>query len=315
MQKTHPVKKVTNPFKSTTKVSTKTTTKVVTTPSKLSGGFRPQVRSRHPSHDRLRTMLPKLPFRSIVRFGSTTEVNDNFRRVEVNPTSSIKNSSNKLLMKECFKKASVKTADWFLLRQGTFINQQNNANTAVEELPYPIVAKKNFGSRGEGNTLIETLDDMKVFLKKNSTQETSFVFEKYYSYSKEYRLHITADGCFYTNRKRLKKETPEADRWYINDHNCVWFLEESPEFEKPSCWKSIIEESVKALKSVGLDVGAVDVRVQNETSAKGTKRKSVDFIIIEINSAPSFGEGTLTKYLNELPRVLKNKFVTNNEQV
>jgi type I restriction enzyme S subunit len=37
--------------------------------------------------------------------------------------------------------------------------------------------------------------------------------------SREYRLHVTADGCFYACRKMLKADAEE--RWYKNDSNCV----------------------------------------------------------------------------------------------
>ena len=61
------------------------------------------------------------------------------------------------------------------------------------------------------------------------------------------------------------------------------------------------------IQAVGLDIGAIDVRVQNEVTAKGKKRNEPDFIILETNSAPSFGEITTQKYLNEIPKVILKK--------
>ena len=106
----------------------------------------------------------------------------------------------------------------------------------------------------------------------------------------------------------LKRDTPEEKKWYRNDDNCVWILEENENFDKPVNWVRIEEESVKALKSVGLDVGAVDLRIQSATNKKGEKRENPDFIIVEINSAPSFGDITLNKYIEELPKILLNKY-------
>ena len=48
----------------------------------------------------------------------------------------------------------------------------------------------------------------------------------------------------------------------------------------------------------------VDVRTQSP-NISGSK---VDFIIVEINSAPSFGEGTTEMYKQELPRLLIDKW-------
>lgn len=296
---TFPVKKVTLPSKFTAKKPAVTKTSKVTM-------FRPQVRSRHPSHEPLRTTLDRMPFRSLIRFGSTTEVNDGVRRVVLNEIDAIKKSSNKKLMKTAFTAAGVKSADWYLTTDGkTFIKQGSNDKVKLEELPFPIVAKKLYGSRGEGNYLIETIEDLKGWLPENNLN--NLIFEKFYSFNREYRLHVTEDGVFYTNRKMLKRDTPEEFRWYRNDNNSVWIKEENEMFEKPSCWNSIVTESIKALKAIGLDFGAVDVRVQSEKNQKGSKRKDVDFIIIEINSAPSFGEGTLQHYRQIIPQLLNKK--------
>lgn len=294
------------PLKVTKKTIKKTTT---TTPvgKKEYTKFRTQVRSRHPSHDAIRGTLGMYPKRVIVRFGSSTPTLGN--PIEINSIKACQTSANKLAMKKAFLEHNVKTAEWFVLNGKEFVSNDNKVS--LLQLPYPMVAKSHFGSRGNGNYLIESAEDMEVFFKDMKDKTGSnYIFEKYYNYDKEYRLHVTKDGVFYTNRKMLKKDTPEDQRWYKNDNNCVWILEENPLFDKPTCWNKIVEESVKALKAVGLDFGAVDVRVQKNTTGK-TKiknREVVDFIIIEINSAPSFGEGTLKKYQQELPKLIKSKF-------
>ena len=139
---------------------------------------------------------------------------------------------------------------------------------------------------------------------------SSYLFEKFYSYVREYRIHVSKNGCFYTCRKMLKTDCKEdKNAWQRHDDNCVWMVEENPLFDKPANWDTIVSECVKALQSVGLDIGACDVRVQSAKDSKGNKRKEVDFIIIEINSAPSMGERTEIEYLKELPKLLKDKFV------
>ena len=63
-----------------------------------------------------------------------------------------------------------------------------------------------------------------------------------------------------------------------------------------------------ALNAVGLDVGAVDVKVQSKTTPKDKTRKTIEFIVLEINSAPSFGSITAEKYIQEIPKILKSKY-------
>ena len=279
---------------------------------------RPSVRSRHNTHSGLRTKLERLPFKSIVRLGSTTSTEEINREralkglqpavfVELNSVDAVKNSSSKLRMKQCFTTGEVKTADWWT-KSNTgdgFVNYPSNVITDINNLSFPIVAKSHFGSRGEGNTLLNSRTELETWMRGKTLN--NYIFEKYYNYSREYRLHIDSEGCFYTCRKMLKRDAPEGNKWQRHDDNCVWILEENSQFDKPVNWDSIVEHSVKALNSVGLDVGAVDVRVQSRLDSRDRVRENPDFIIVEINSAPSFGELTEQHYLTQIPRILNRK--------
>lgn len=254
-----------------------------------------------------------MPFRSRIRFGSTTEINDRHPVIELNSIDAIKNSSNKLLMKKCFTNNNVKTADWWVFKLkddfGFYYFDKNNINDDFidqNELSYPLVSKHIYGSRGTGNKKHNSKEELESWMEGRDL--SNYIFEKFYNYVREYRLHVTADGCFYTCRKMLKRDTPDQHRWYRNDDHCVWILEENESFDKPVNWDSIVEHSVKALNAVGLDFGAVDVKVQSATDSEGNKRETPEFIIIEINSAPSFGEKTAEKYIEELPKLLTKKF-------
>ena len=266
---------------------------------KLLTHFRPLVLSRHPSHDRLRLvhkLLPVLPFRSVIRLGSTTEAEA--ERIELNSIQSVKNSANKLLMKQCFMEGSVMTADW--------TDKVENISIISEDWKSPIVAKHIFGSRGNGNYKLDNQEQLEAWLTGKDLSK--YIFEKFYNYSREYRLHVTKNGCIYTNRKMLKSDTPEEKRWFRNDSNSNWWVETNEGFDKPVNWDLVVSESVKALKAVGLDFGAVDLRIQSRLDKKGNVRENPDFIVVEINSAPSFGEGTLEVYLQVLPELLKEKY-------
>ena len=265
--------------------------------------FRPQVRTQHPSHDILRDNLPLLPFRSVVRMGSVTDLTDTVTnggsRIECNTIESCRNSANKLLMKRAFDTNKVKTAIWVEGAQG------NSAINKFCKDKYPIVAKHIYGSRNTGNTFITTEKELNTWL--NGKDLGKYIFEKFYNFNREYRLHVTKDGCFYTCRKVLKSNTPEDKRWFRNDSNCSWLLEDNESFDKPTNWKQVVEECVKALKAVKLDIGAIDVRIQSAETGKGKARKEPEMIIIETSSAPSFGEVTAQKYIEEIPKVLKYK--------
>lgn len=278
--------------------------------------FRPRIRSRHPSHNVLRgKSLPLLPFKSIVRLGSQTVfTKDVSKRVEINSVGAIATSCNKLLMKQAFTEADVKTAQWYKCTHVNdayrFQNQIGEEEVpTLEELPYPIISKSLFGSRNKGNRKHDTAEDLAEWIEGKNL--SNYIFEKYYNYTREYRLHVSEDGCFYACRKMLKRDTPDEHKWYRNDEHCVWIMEDNELFDRPVNWDAVVAESVKAMKAVGLDMGAVDLRIQSATKGgDGTDvvtRENPDFIIVEINSAPSFGDVTEEKYKLEIPKILKRK--------
>jgi glutathione synthase/RimK-type ligase-like ATP-grasp enzyme len=282
--------------------------------------FRPQLRTKHPSYNWLRENLPLFPFRSLVRFGSTTTLREAYptktpeqlaKIKEINSVQAVKNSANKLLMKQCFTNAGVSTAEWFTFRNNTLHGEicfvrNDNHNTdnivSILSLPYPIIAKSLYGSRGEGNYKLNTQEELQQWI--NGKNLSNYIFEKFYSYTREYRIHCTADGYFYTCRKMLKRDAPEDNKWQRHDDNCVWILEENEAFDKPVNWKQITDDCVKALKAVGLDIGGFDVKVQSARDKKGNIRTSPEYIIIECNSACSMGEITQIKYKEALINIL-----------
>jgi len=263
---------------------------------KVITSFRPMIRTRHPSHAHLRKQLQMLPFRSVIRLGSTWS-GDGKQRVEINSVQSIKNSASKLLMKKCFTRAGVKTADWYC---DPGVNLKDWARER-----YPLIAKPINGSRGNGIDLIKDEKELTKWLGSHTFN--NYVVEKYYNFNREYRLHVTKDGCFYTCRKMLKSDVPEKNRFIRNDKTCVWILEENANFDKPSNWKDIEAECIKALKAVGLDIGGFDVRVQSSKTARGKGRANPDFIVIESNSACSHGDKTAVKYRAVLPKLILDK--------
>lgn len=267
--------------------------------------FRPQIKSRHPSHSILRTNLPLTPFKSVIRLGSTTEMYDTVahggKRIEINTVDAIKISSNKKLMKQAFIQADVCTADMWT--DGA-LNDWANEN-------FPIVAKHIYGSRGEGNTLLHNMEQLNKWL--NNKNLSNYIFEKFYNYALEYRLHVTEDGCFYTCRKALKSDTAEEESWYRNDFNCVWLLESNPQFNKPNSWNDIVEDCVKALKHIKADILSFDVRVQSATKGNGKPREYQEYILLECNSASSLSSTNddisivATKYIEILPKLIIKK--------
>lgn len=290
--------------------------------------YRVSVRSQHPTHEWLRDNLPKFPFRAIVRLGSTTSTQQAYPRKtseqiarikQINTVQGVKNSSSKLLMKKCFTRAQVKTADWCVIRNNTWCGFEPNYKENMFDndfryweydgnlsdncpFDFPIIAKALYGSRGTGNYKLDSKEHLEEWM--SGLNMSNYIFEKFYNYSREYRLHVSKNGCFYTCRKMLKSDTPEENRWFRNDSNCNWILEDNELFDKPSNWDTIVDGCVKALESLGLDIAGFDVKVQSATKNNGEVRENPEFIVIESNSAPSFGLITGERYKNEIIKLL-----------
>lgn len=254
--------------------------------------FRPLVLTRHPSHDPLRKQLPRLKGRSIVRLGSTTVKNDGLNRTEINSVQGVKNSASKLLMKQCFTRAGVKTPLW-----------KNGTSTEIlawaDQVGYPIVSKSHHGSRGVGNRKHEDKASLTAFIRNNPT---GYIYEKFQPLGREYRLHISKFGCFYACRKLLKNDAPE-NSWQMHDDCVTWALENNPSFKKPANWNAIVEDCIRAQKALGLDICAFDVMVSVPKKDTGNS----EWLIVESASAPSFGNITLEKYLVEIPKLINDK--------
>lgn len=203
------------------------------------------------------------------------------------------NAADKLRMKECFDKAKVKTAPWHKHDQIKNITK------------FPVVAKHRFGSRGTGVYKLDSKDALIKFCKERARELHFFIFEKYMPYNREYRMHVWKEGCFYACRKARKRGIPEDVRWKFNYGQTVWLREDNKNFQRPTCWKEMEAECIKAVAACGLTFGGCDVKVNRD----GTK-----FFMLEINSAPSFGDLTTEKYVEMLPIMARTLKKEQNEQ-
>lgn len=228
---------------------------------------------------------------TIWRMGSTTPTEQITRRrdvLEINSPEGCRISGNKILMKQAFIRAGLKTAEYFVLdrnfRPSYVKNYFNMFGT--------IIAKHKHSSKGRGLFLLKNYNDFKNFLNDNNVSD--FVFEKYYNFNKEYRLHVTNERCFYTCRKMLKRDA--EDRWHRHDSNSVWILEENPAFDKPTNWDDIVADCKKALREMNLNIAAFDVKCQTGTDTP-------EWIILESNTAPALGDVGIEKYREEIYRL------------
>ena len=120
-------------------------------------------------------------------------------------------------------------------------------------LGFPCIIKHVHSSRGKGIYMINNKEELNAFYDKRTNGKLcEYIIEKYYNYTREYRLHVTKDGCFYASRKMLKNNAEE--RWHRHHTNTVWINEDNPKFDKPNSWDLIVKDCIKAMDAVGLDI-------------------------------------------------------------
>lgn len=235
----------------------------------------------------------EVPKRTIYRMGSTTPTEEITKRtdyLEINSPEACMISGDKILMKQKFIEHEVPTADFAIIADDETKEQFKERLNDHFRTWKRIIIKHKHSSKGNGIYFMDNIDSLNEWLENNNPR--NYIFEKYYTYSKEYRLHVDdTNGCFYTCRKMLKNDA--EDRWHRHESNSVWILEDNEMFDKPNNWDSIVNDCVKAVKAVGLNIGAVDVKVQ-------TKTENPQYIILETNSAPALGEIGIEKYKEEL---------------
>lgn len=247
-----------------------------------------KLRSRNFSCEPLKQIETPIPV--IYRMGSVTPLNKIFKRkipkryLEINSVQACRISGDKYLMKKRFNHARIKSAPWFTINSKDLNNQRIRHYLSKWKT---IIAKRYNSSKGKGIYLIRSIEDylkFRIQIQAEHYYVEDFIFERYYTYTKEYRLHVTKDKCFYACRKMLIENA--QDRWHRHGNNSVFIYEENPKFDKPQNWDEIVNECINALKALKLDIAAFDVKV----SKKG------DFIIMESNSAPALGERGIQEY-------------------
>lgn len=254
------------------------------------------VRSRNITCAPLREIV--VPRTTILRLGSTTPTDKITKApnpIEINSAEACAISSNKIAMKKAFDSADIPSAEWIIYEKGTKVTRAK-----VEDLFYTfdckVIVKHVHSSKGNGIYYFTDIEELYTWMQEHEIIIHRYVFERYYTYTKEYRIHVTKQGCFYACRKMLKKDAEE--RWHRHSNNSVWILEDNPLFDRPKNWNNIVNDCIKALDKIGLDIAAFDIKVQSN------KYKDPKYIILESNSAPSLGEIGVEKYKTELTRMI-----------
>ena len=192
----------------------------------------------------------------------------------LNDPASINKASNKLLTLENFENHGVSTPNW--------TTSKEIASDWLTEGHTVVCRGTLVGSSGEGITLVsDPLCELPVVP----------LYTKYTKKKDEYRVHVFDGKVIDVQRKMRKKDvTDDEVDWKIR--NLAGGFIFGREGVDPD--DSVLEEAVRAVMSLGLLFGAVDV---GEHPKEGTR-------VYEVNTAPGLEGSTVNSYVKAVKEYL-----------
>ena len=131
------------------------------------------------------------------------------------------------------------------------------------------------GHSGEGVRIVEPGEEL----------QRAPLYVKYIPKVNEYRLHVFRDRVFFVQRKARKEEVPNEEvNWKVRNLK-GGFIYANQNIEVADQAK---EQAIIAVKTLGLDFGAVDV-IYNKRHNK--------YYVLEVNTACGLAGTTLEKYV------------------
>lgn len=120
------------------------------------------------------------------------------------------------------------------------------------------------------------------------------LYVKYYPKEYEYRVHVFQGKVVDIQQKRKRTNYQGEPDLKIRNHHTGWvYCRHS--YVPPPCIDQIKEHCIKAVATLCLDFGAVDVIYS---------KKNNSFVILEINTAPGMEGETINIYANQIKGAL-----------
>jgi glutathione synthase/RimK-type ligase-like ATP-grasp enzyme len=262
----------------------------------------------------------------VIGWGAKTKDNVDLGKATVlNHPNKIKINRNKFTALELMSKAKVNVAPF-----STAENVIKDLNAAKNPMTLPVIGRTNYHQGGANffTCLTESHVSDAVSVLNNNLKKKGY-FQKYIDVKDEYRLHVVLDDLIYAVKKKRRSNLTEA---YIeqqsdkikrmsekkgvelNDDTLKFALEyqgkkiagsDNVVRSNTRGWKfshvkpenvpqDLIVESIKALRALGLEFGAVDCVMD----AKGKAW------IIEVNTGPGLEGTSFKKYVETFTKII-----------
>ena len=208
--------------------------------------------------------------KTIINWGSSALPQDYIDKAArvINHPMAIKRASNKLQAFQALE-GNVPLPEWTTSREEAAQWLLNGASAVF-------CRTKLTGNSGQGIVLASNTDEL----------VDAPLYTKWCRIDQEYRIHVFNGEVLDMQRKARKRDVPDDKvNWKIRNHDNGFI------FARGDCNppQEVIRESVKAVNTLGLDFGAVDVIFTKTGEVK----------ILEINTACGLTGTTLENYTNK----------------
>lgn len=207
------------------------------------------------------------PSTTVINWGSSSMHFDNNN--VVNKSSAVAKAANKLSAFLTMQLSGVSTVEFTTeaRKVAAWLNVGNKA----------VVRHKLSANSGDGIEILRRGDEVPY----------APLYTKYLRKDREFRVHVFKGNVFDFQEKKKKSgyiHEDNANSSLIRSHLNGWIFCRSGVI----CPEYIQQEAIKAIKSLGLDFGAVDI-----IDAGGKA------FVLEVNTAPGMEHTTLANYVNE----------------
>ena len=217
-------------------------------------------------------IAPKQPVDLVLRWGASDDLNAG---VEINPAAAIRAAANKWTTLSRLQRAGVSTVpfsrDYADLRQCSYI-----------------YGRSSYGQGGRGIGVYES-SGMGIML---GGQQHEF-YTGGIDVNREYRLHIVGDEVVRVQGKYLDFPEQDASGGRVRNHANGYRFRTPRQRLKPQRE----EAAVAAVKTLGLDFGAVDLILDYEGN----------HYVLEVNTGPSCSPMTANAYAQPLARLIAER--------
>ncbi len=133
----------------------------------------------------------------------------------------------------------------------------------VNDISFPLIAKKRISSRGSGNRILYSSDELEEFIYTHQTQQ--YIFQPFYTLRSDYRVLVLKDTILGTAEREIRTRKNKASVRYSSHETII-------------LPQHILDQCLTLTRYIGADLCGIDIGLQ----------ENGEYFFIEYNLSPQF---------------------------